>query len=718
MQAPNNLRSLLVSPAAAIALLLMTQSCAPPQTATVTPDIEPPVAVSKPHQLEAHGHVRSDEYYWLRERESPEVIAHLEAENAYTEAVMEHTEALQDKLYNEIVGRIAKDDTTVPYKERDHFYYSRVEEGGEYRIYCRREGSMDAEEQVILDGNALAEGHEFFALGGLDVSSGQNILVYAVDTVGRRFYTLNFKDLETGETLPDTIPDVTGNVAWAEDGKTLFYGKQHPETLRSYRIYRHVLGTDSADDELVYEETDETFSSYVYKTKSKRYLVIASQQTLSTEARILPADRPNGEFVVFEPRKRDHEYGIDHFDDSFYIATNHEAKNFRLMKTPVGATSMANWTEVIPHREDVLLSGFEIFRDHLVVRERKDGLVQIQIRPWAGGEAHYLDFGEPAYVAYFSDNPDFDTKTVRYLYSSMTTPWSTFDYDMETREKTLRKQDPVLGGYEAGDYVTERLWAPARDGVEVPVSLVYKKGLAKDGSNPLLLYGYGSYGATIDPTFNSARLSLLDRGFVYAIAHIRGGQALGRDWYESGKLLTKMNTFTDFIDAGEHLVTEGYAKPERMYAMGGSAGGLLMGAVVNLRPDLFDGVVSHVPFVDVVTTMLDDDIPLTTGEYDEWGDPNEKTYYDYMLSYSPYDQLEAKDYPHMLITTGLHDSQVQYWEPAKYVARVRALKTDDNRVLLKTNMDAGHGGATGRFKRHRETALDYAFLLDLAGIDS
>ena len=675
-----------------------------------------PVAKIEPKELEIHGDVRVDDYYWLRERENQEVITYLEAENAYTEAVMAHTEGLQERLYDEIVGRIKENDESVPYYKKGHWYYVRYEEGGDYPIYCRKKGSMEAEEEVMLDGNQLAEGHEFFRLTGLRVSPDQKIAAYSIDTVGRRFYTRRFRDLATGEDLGDVIPDVTGNGAWASDNNTFFYTRQHPDTLRWYQIYKHVLGTDPSEDVLVYEEGDEEFSSFVYATKSEEYLIIGSDQTLSSEYRFLDADDPDGEFQVIQPREADHEYGVDHYGDHFYIRTNWDAKNFRLVKTPVGATTKDNWTDVIGHRDDVYFQNFEIFRDHLVVQERSGGLRQMRIKPWDGSEEHYLDFGEPTYLAYIDANPSFDTQVFRYGYTSMTTPRSVYDYDMETREKTLLKQDEIVGDFDSANYVTERHEATATDGTKVPISLVYRKGLEKNGESPLLLYGYGSYGASMEASFSSPRLSLLDRGFVYAMAHIRGGQEMGRDWYENGKLMKKKNTFTDFIDSGRYLVEEGFTSPEHLYAMGGSAGGLLMGAVTNMAPELFNGVISHVAFVDIITTMLDDSIPLTTSEYDEWGNPNEKEAYEYMLSYSPYDNLEAKDYPHLLLTTGLHDSQVQYWEPAKYVAKLRALKTDDNRLLLKTNMEAGHGGASGRFKRHKETALDYAFLLDLEGI--
>jgi oligopeptidase B len=695
------------------------------QLIPVTPSFsEPPVAENPPGPtvkavpttLEKHGHVRIDDYHWLNRRDDPEVVAYLEAENAYADSVLSHTAEFQEALFQEIVGRIKKTDMSVPYKLDDHYYYTRYEEENEYPIYCRKKGSLEAAEEILLDANDLAEGHEFFSVRGVRVSSGQNILAFATDVVGRRFYTIRFKNLDTGEMLPDTIADITSNLAWAEDNKTLFYSKQDPVTLRSDRIYRHPLGTDPATDALVYVEEDETFDVYVFKTKSKKYLMIAADQTLSSEYRYLDATRPEGEFRILQPREREHEYNVEHFGDHFYIRTNWEARNFRLMRTPVTETAKSHWEEIIAHRDDVLVEGFEIFRDHLVVEERNDALIQIRIRPWEGGTEHYLAFEEPAYLAYIDQNPNFDTTLLRFSYTSLTTPRTIYDYDMVTRDRRLLKQEEVLGGFESSDYRTERLHATGRDGTRIPISLVYRKGIPRDGTSPLVLYGYGSYGYSTDAAFRSHRLSLLDRGFIFAIAHVRGGEELGRRWYEDGKLLKKKNSFTDFIDCAEHLIRETYADPQRIFAMGGSAGGLLMGAVVNMRPDLFTGVIAEVPFVDVVTTMLDESIPLTTSEYDEWGDPNVKEYYDYMLSYSPYDNVEAKAYPHLLVTTGLHDSQVQYWEPAKWVAKLRAIKTDSNRLLLKTNMDAGHGGTSGRLRRYRETALNYAFLLDLAGI--
>ena len=696
-----------------IVLVLLAMTGCKPQRQTATP----PNAAVKPVKLEKHGDVREDNYFWLKERENPEVIAYLEAENAYTDTMMGHTEGFQEELFEEIKGRIKQTDLSVPYKRDDYYYYTRVVEGKEYPIYCRKKGSLDAAEEIMIDANALAEGHKFSSVGGVDISSGQDIVSFAQDTLGRRFYSLRFKNLSTGELLPDEISNVTGNVAWANDNKTVFYAKQDPVTLRSYQIYRHELGTHPSADKLVYEEKDVTFSCYVFKTKSKKYVMIASNQSLSNEFRYIDADTPTGSFTVLQPRERNHEYDVDHYEDNFYIRTNLNAKNFRLMKTPVTRTTKRNWVEVIPNRDDVFLQGFEIFKDNLVVVERKEGLIQMRIRPWSGAGEHYLDFGEPAYLAYVSTNYQFDTPLLRYGYTSLTTPNSVYDYNMMTKEKTLLKQEEVLGGFNREDYVTERVSAPARDGKMVPVSIVYKKGTTNDGKNPLLLYGYGSYGASRDATFSSARLSLLNRGFIYAIAHIRGGQELGRAWYDDGKLLNKKNTFTDFIDCAEYMIKLSYTSPEHLYAQGGSAGGLLIGAVINMRHDLFKGVIADVPWVDVVTTMLDESIPLTTSEYDEWGNPNDKKYYEYMLSYSPYDNVEAKGYPNILITTSLFDSQVQYFEPAKWTAKLRTMKTDNNTILLKTEMQAGHGGVSGRYKQYKDTAFKYAFLLDLEGID-
>jgi oligopeptidase B len=688
-------------------LLAIAPQVAPAQT--------PPVAEAVPYELTAHGDTRIDEYYWLRDRENPDVIAYLEAENAYTEAMTAHTAALQDSLYEEIVGRIKQTDTSVPVLNRGYYYYTRFEEGGQYAIHARRHGSMDATEEILVDGNALGEQSSYLGIGAVSVSPDTRMLAFSVDTVGRRFYDLRFKDLETGEVLPEVIDNITSNIAWANDSHTIFYTRQDPNTLRSYQIYRHELGTDPANDDLVYQEDDTEFSSYIYKTKSDQYLVIGSSQTLSSEYRYLDANDPRGEFQLFIAREDDHLHDLDHHGDHFYVVTNADsARNFKLMRTPVTATGRNNWEEVIPHRADVLLQGAEMFSDYMVLNERENGLVRLRVRPWSGAGEHYIDFDEPAYLAYVGANPEFETEVLRFGYTSMTTPQSTYDYDMATRERELLKREEVLGDFDPADYVTDRIFATARDGTPVPVSIVYRSGLELDGSNPLLLYAYGSYGSSSDATFSSPRLSLLDRGFVYALAHIRGGQEMGRHWYEDGKLLNKINTFTDFIDVGEQLVQLGYTNPKRMYAQGGSAGGLLMGAVINMRPDLFHGAVAAVPFVDVVTTMLDETIPLTTFEYDEWGNPNDPVYYEYMLSYSPYDNVARQDYPHLLVTTGLHDSQVQYWEPAKWVARLRATKTGDDRLLFKTEMAAGHGGASGRYRRYEDIAFQYSFLIDLA----
>ena len=667
--------------------------------------------------LEKHGHQRNDPYYWLNDRENPEVIAYIEAENAYTEAQMASTKKFQEKLYQEMVGRIKQTDESVPYFVNGYFYYSRFEEGQEYPIYCRKKDNLDSEEEIILNVNILAKDHEYYSVASLSVSDDKNILAFGVDTVGRRQYTIYFKNLQTGEIMADAIPLTTGGGVWSADNQTFFYTVKDEVTLRSHKILKHRLGTEISSDIEVFYEEDETFDTSIYRTKSKKYLVIASHSTLTSECRFLEANNPNGEFQIIQTRETEHEYSVDHFEEDFYIVSNWEAKNFRLMKTPVEKTEKSNWTEIIPNRDDILLEGLDIFKEYLVLSERKNGLNALRIIKWDDKSEHYLDFGEPAYTAWTSINPEFDTKTLRYGYSSMTTPVSTYDYNMETKEKTLLKQQEVVGDFKPSDYLTERLYATAQDGTKVPISLVYKKGIKKDSKNPLLLYGYGSYGISIDPYFSSVKLSLLDRGFVYAIAHIRGGEEMGRQWYEDGKMFKKKNTFTDFIDCVEYLIKENFTNPNHLFAYGGSAGGLLMGAVMNMRPDLFKGVIAAVPFVDVVTTMLDDSIPLTTSEYDEWGNPNNKDSYDYMLSYSPYDNVEKKDYPNLLITTGLHDSQVQYWEPAKWIARLREMKTDDNLLLMKTDMGAGHSGKTGRFKQYEDSAFEYAFLLKLAGIE-
>ena len=669
-----------------------------------------------PVELTKHGHTRIDNYYWLRERENPEVIKYLEDENAYLDTMMSGTKEFQERLYEEIIGRIKQTDMSVPYLQDGYYYYTRFEEGGEYPIYCRKPGIPEAEEEIMLNVNIMAKDHPYFHVGGIAVSPDKKMIVYGVDTVGRRNYTLYFKMLETGEILSDAIPTTVGSATWANDNKTIFYSKKDQTTLRPFQIYKHYLGSDPAEDQLVYQEDDETFSCGVFKTKSRRYLMIVCGSTVSTEYRYIDADKPDASFTIIQPRIRDLEYSIDHFDDKFYIVTNLEAKNFRLMETPVSKPGKENWKELIPHREDVFLDGIDIFKEYLVVSERQSGLMNLRIIRWDDRSEHNIDFGEEAYLAYTSVNREFNIEILRFGYTSLTTPNSVYDYNMRTREKILLKQEEVLGGYDPLEYETRRLYAAASDGTKIPISIVYKKGLKRNGKNPLLLFGYGSYGITIDPSFSSVRLSLIDRGFIYAIAHIRGGQINGRQWYEDGKLLRKMNTFTDFNSCAEYLINEKYTSSNHLYAMGGSAGGLLMGAVINMRPDLYNGIVAAVPFVDVITTMLDETIPLTTSEYDEWGNPNEKEYYDYKLRYSPYDNIKAMDYPHMLVTTGLHDSQVQYWEPAKWVAKLRDMKTDKNLLLMHTNMDTGHGGASGRYQRYREIARDYAFLFMLEGI--
>jgi oligopeptidase B len=695
-----------------LALMLFSfHSCEPSKK---TPMPAPDVA-QKPHELTKHDHTRIDNYYWLNERENPEVIAYLEAENAYTDTVLANTNQLQEELYEEMLGRIKQTDISVPFKLNGYYYYTRYEEGKEYPIYCRKKDNLDAEEEVMLNGNEMAEVYAYFQIGGWEISSDNNLLAFSVDTVSRRQYTIYVKNLTTGAIYPENIPNTSGNMAWGNDNETLFYSVKD-ETLRPYRVMRHKLDEAYESDMAVFTEDDPTFYAFVFKTKSKAYVMIGSVSTMSAEYSFVDANKPQNDFKLVQERQPDMLYSVDHYKNDFYIRTNLDAQNFRLMKTSVKKPSMENWKEVIAHRPDVLLEDFEIFADYLAVSERQKGLVNIRVMSWDKKKDYYLDFGEPAYTAYMSTNVDFETKVLRYGYTSLTTPNSVYDYNMADKTRKLLKQQEVVGGYNPDDYQSERLYVTSHDGQQVPVSLVYKRGLEKNGQNPVVLYGYGSYGASMDAYFSSTRLSLLDRGFVWAIAHIRGGEELGRQWYEDGKLLNKMNTFHDFIACGEYLIDQKYTDTEHLFALGGSAGGLLVGAVVNMRPDLWKGVIAAVPFVDVVTTMLDESIPLTTGEYDEWGNPNDKTFYEYMLSYSPYDNVEAKDYPAMLVTTGLHDSQVQYWEPAKWVAKLRDMKTDDNLLLLKTNMDFGHGGASGRFERLRETALEYAFMLNELGM--
>jgi len=671
---------------------------------------QPPMAALKDTVLTLHGVSRSDPWYWLRDRENPEVIAYLEAENAYLEKMMFPEKGLRDSLYEEMLSRVKQTDMTVPYALRGFTYYVRYEEGKEYPVYCRRAGS-EGKEQVMLDVNKMAEGLSYCQVVGLSMSPNNRFLAYGVDVTGRRQYTLYVLDLETGKVLErDKVENTDGGYVWANDNATLYYDRKDSVTLRSDRIYLHRLGTMPESDPLVYHEQDETFSCSLFKTKDEKYIFIASLSTLTSEARYISSDLPGSEFKVIHPREHDMRYEVEHREGYFYIRTDDKASNFRLVRCPVGSPSKLNWEEVLPHNPDVLLEEIEVFKDYLVTMERKAGLVSIVVRPWGDvklGSA--VVFPEAVYGAGLYSNPSYDATGLRYQYTSMVTPSTIFELDFKTRETNVLKKQEVLGGYDAGAYVTKRLWATASDGTSIPISIVYRKDRAKGG--PLLQYGYGSYGYTLDAYFSSVRLSLLDRGWAFAIAHVRGGQEMGRSWYEDGKLLKKKNTFTDFISVSEFLIKEGYTRSSSLYAMGGSAGGLLMGAVINMRPELYKGIVAQVPFVDVVTTMLDTDIPLTTGEFDEWGNPEQKSFFDYMLSYSPYDNVQAVSYPHMLVTTGLHDSQVQYWEPAKWVAKLRYTKKDDHLLLFHTEMEAGHGGKSGRFQRLYEMALEYAFLI-------
>lgn len=680
-------------------------------------DVLAPQAKKIPVKLEKHGDVRIDNYFWLRERENPDVLDYLSRENLYNEQMTAHTKEFQEELFQEMKGRIKEDDSSVPYKLNGYWYITRYEKGKDYPIYSRKKDTLDAPEEILFDVNEMAKGYDYYRLGGLNVSPDNKLIAFAVDTVSRRKYTIQIKNLETGEILPVKIKTTTGGSTWANDNKTLFYARKDEETLRSDKIYKHRLGRNPKEDQMVFFEEDETFHTYVYKSKSDQYLIIGSSSTLTSEYRVLDADNPDGKFRVVQPRIRGMEYSIAHYEDHFYILTNKDgATNFKLMKTPVSATTEENWIEVVAHNEDVLLEDIDLFKEYLVVSERSDGLNKIRVSRWDGTKAYFLPFDNETYTAYTSTNPDFDTEILRYTYNSLTTPTQVVDFNMRTLEKDVKKEQTVLGDFSKEDYVSDRIWATAKDGTKIPMTLVHKKGLKRDGSNPVLQYAYGSYGSTIDPYFSTVRLSLLNRGFIFVLAHIRGGEYLGRHWYEEGKLLKKKNTFTDFVDCSLHLINENYTSPEHLYASGGSAGGLLMGVVANIAPQLYNGIIASVPFVDVVTTMLDETIPLTTGEYDEWGNPNDKVYYEYMKSYSPYDNVYAQDYPNMLVTTGLHDSQVQYWEPAKWVAKLRELKTDSNKLLFHTNMEAGHGGASGRFEALREVAEEYAFLLDLEGI--
>ncbi len=692
-------------------------------------ELQPPVAEKRPYQVESPHGTRDDEYYWMRddEREDEDMLAYLRAENEYKEAKLAPVADLREALFEEIVARIKQDDDTPPVHDRGYWYYVRYEEGKEYALHARRKGNKDAAamarelgpEQVYIDENAMAEGHEFFDLGGYDISHDGTLLAYAEDTVGRRQYVLRFRDLASGQMYEDRIENTTGGVVWAKDGKTVFYIEKDPQTLLGVRVRRHLLGTDAAKDPVVYEEQDHSFYMGVGATGDHEYIVIHVSSTVSDEMRYLPADNPTAEPKVFLARERDHEYDADHVDGRWVIRTNWDAKNFRLMQVKdrhVGDRS--KWTELVPHREDTFLASYDVFDDYYVLSERSGGLKSLRIRSWKGDKDEVVKPDEEVYTSWIGANPEQDTEWLRYGYTSLVTPATTYEINMKTGERRLLKQQEVLGGFDASQYTTARTWATADDGTKIPVSVVRRKDTPVDGTAPLYQYAYGSYGSSIDPSFRSTILSLLDRGFVFAIAHVRGGQEMGRQWYEDGKLLKKRNTFTDFIDVTEHLVAEKYAAPDKVVANGGSAGGLLMGAIANMRPDLYRVVVADVPFVDVVTTMLDESIPLTTNEFDEWGNPKEKPFYDYMLSYSPYDNVTAQDYPAMLVTSGLWDSQVQYFEPAKWVARLRATKTDQHDLLFHIDMDAGHGGASGRFKRQKERALEFVFILQQLGMAS
>ena len=678
----------------------------------------PPIAKQIHKELVAHNDVRIDNYFWMNDRQNPEVIQYLEEENAYCDNALKHTEQFQKDLFEEMKARIKEDDQSVPYKYNGYWYILKFETGKAYPIYIRRKETLEAPDELLFDCNIMAEGHSYFKLVGISISPDNKKVAFGLDTLGRRQYTLHIKDLTTNEVFPERIENTTGSSSWANDNKTLFYASKNEQTLRSENVYKHILNTNPENDTLVFHELDATFNVTVYKTKSRQFIIIASYSTLTNEFQILDANQPNSEFKLFQPRIRGLEYSISHFDNQFYILTNLDnATNFKLMKTNINKTDIEFWEEVIPHREDVMLEDIDIFKDFLVLSERENGLNQIRIKRWDNTDDYYLPFDNETYAAFTGTNVDFDTTKLRYGYNALTTPTSVIDFDMVTKTKEVKKEQEVLGGtFKKENYVSERIWATATDGTKIPMSVVHHKNTKKSKHTPLLIYAYGAYGSTIDPYFSSVRLSLLDRGFIYVIAHIRGSEYLGRSWYESGKLMLKKNTFTDFIDCTKYLIAHNYSSPSHLYAMGGSAGGLLMGSVINMAPNLYNGVVAQVPFVDVITTMLDDSIPLTTGEYDEWGNPNDLAYYNYIKSYSPYDNVTHQDYPNLLVTSGLHDSQVQYWEPTKWVAKLRAHKTDGNLLLLKTNMDAGHGGASGRFESLKEDALEFAFILDLEGI--
>ncbi len=714
----------------AATIVLAALSCNNKISVKITPyawpaNIAPPVCPVIPKELTAFGDVRTDNYYWLNDYfkkgpDSTKAVDYLAAENKYYDTMMSGTKALQEKLYTEMKARIKEKDESVPSFKHGYFYYTKQVEGKDYYVFCRKKGSLDAAEEVLLDVNAMAEGHNYFAASGFAVSMDNKLLAYGVDMLSRREYTIYIKNLETGETYKDAVTDTEGDPVWANDNKNFFYTAKNPITLLSEKIKKHTLGTAAATDKLVYEEKDHSNYIHLSKTKSDKYIVITSQATLSSEVKWIDASKPDDAFAIFQPRIKDVLYDVDHANDKFYIRTNLHAKNFTLLTSSEDKKDAANWKpmEMVPYSDSILVQSFELFKNFIVVSERKNGLTKLQVVNLKSNPnvSYNLPFDEPAYTASIGANPDYDTDVLRFNYTSLTTPSSVYDYNMATNEKKLMKQQEVVGGYSPSEYVTERMFATAKDGTKIPISIVYKKGFNKDGNAPLLLYAYGSYGYSTDASFSSVRLSLLNRGFAYAIAHIRGGEEMGRYWYEDGKMMKKKNTFTDFIDCAEYLVANKFTNTKHLYINGGSAGGLLMGAVVNMRPELWNGVIAAVPFVDVVTTMSDASIPLTTNEYDEWGNPANKESYEYMKSYSPYDNVVKKAYPTMLVTTGLHDSQVQYFEPAKWVAKLRALKTDSNKIFLYTNMEAGHGGASGRFKPLKDKAREYAFFLALEGI--
>ena len=678
--------------------------------------IKAPIAKKINKELKTNDNTRNDPYFWMSERDNADAIKYLNDENAFTKSVLKNTEKLQEDLFEEITSKIKKDDSSVPYKLGGYYYFVKYEGEKEHPIFCRKH-NLDAEDEIILDVNKFAKGKSYYEAGGLSISTNDQILAFGEDTLSRRIYTIRFVDLTTGKLLTDKIKGVSEKAVWAKDNKTVFYVKKDKQTLREFQVYKHVLGTPQKEDKLVFEENDELFSVGIGKLKSKKEIVIHSSSTTTDEYRLLSADKPNEDFRLFLPREAGHEYSLEHAAGYYYILTNKNALNFKLMRCNESDNSLINWVDVVPHRDNVLIEDIEIFEKFLVVDEKENGLNRLRIMSADGSSDQFLNIEEETYSIYVGTNFGYETDILRYGYNSMTTPASVIDYNMVTGEKTLLKQEEILGGHAPSNYITERIWGTSHDGEKIPMSLVYKKGFKKDGNAPVLLYGYGSYGHTIDPSFSISRLSLLNRGFAFAIAHVRGSEYLGRNWYEEGKMLNKKNTFYDFIACGEKLVEDGFTNPKHLYAYGGSAGGLLIGAVVNMKPDLFNGAIAAVPFVDVVTTMLDESIPLTVGEYEEWGNPNETKYYNYMKSYSPYDQVVAQDYPNILVTAGYHDSQVQYWEPAKWVAKLRNLKTDTNQLLLFTNMEFGHSGSSGRFESLKEVTLEYAFLLQLEGIE-